>query len=696
MNYDESVFKEKANRRARKIWLVFAILLSANYGSDVAGKLYPVSNYIIFLALCWLPILVGEILLRVRGFATEAYKYNLVIGYGIFYTFVVSTTASPIAFTYALPVTSLLVLYKNKRFMVSCGIFNSLIILGCAVYRYLLGYNSATNLKDYQLELSCIILCYICYVMSIRHLNESDGAMTDSIRSDLKRVVTTVAQVKDACNTIMNGITVVQELASENTHGSGIVVQSLDKLQENNDNLQRSTNSSNEMTSDIHAQVNHVAEMIDQMVELTNTSGQHAKTSSADLENLIRTTNTMAELSGEIEHTLQNFKSDFNMVKEQVGTIEKISNQTNLLALNASIEAARVGEAGKGFAVVAEQIQTLSTETKLSSGQIWQALHHLEETSDKMTASMEETLQLIQLTLDKVTLAGNSITQIASDAVLLGENIQVIDTAMKEVETSNLHLVDNLDEVTGIVADMTKHIADSSEISTRMLSKYDESAANIDSIESVIEALMCELGIGGFMGVEDLHPGIRLSVTFPGSKTCHGELVSRKDHELLVTLSGAPHLATATECSLQATVGNVIYNWAKVRIISEGKGVSSTFLITISSRPKINNRRKFPRLDLSNPCTITIKETGENVEGTLYNISANGFAFLAKDDFFFKHKGASITIKIQDFDLSKHNQFDGIVIRCSNDDGLYIVGCQMPEDDFFLRDYVKQRLKDTP
>ena len=36
MNYDASVFKEKANRRARKIWLIFAILLSANYGSDVA------------------------------------------------------------------------------------------------------------------------------------------------------------------------------------------------------------------------------------------------------------------------------------------------------------------------------------------------------------------------------------------------------------------------------------------------------------------------------------------------------------------------------------------------------------------------------------------------------------------------------------------------------------------------------------
>ena len=59
MNYDESVFKEKANRRARKIWLIFAILLSANYGSDVANGLRTAPYYFVFLLLCWLPILIS-------------------------------------------------------------------------------------------------------------------------------------------------------------------------------------------------------------------------------------------------------------------------------------------------------------------------------------------------------------------------------------------------------------------------------------------------------------------------------------------------------------------------------------------------------------------------------------------------------------------------------------------------------------
>ena len=254
MNYDENAFKEKANRKARRIWLIFALLLSANYGSDAASGAYPASDYIVFLILCWLPFLSGEILLRVKGKATDKYRYDLVIGYGIFYTFVLCTTESSIAFTYILPVTSLLVIYKNKNFMIKCGIANTIIIVAAAVFRYMSGFNSAANMKDYQLQLSCIILCYICYVMSIKHLNESDGAMTDSIKADLDRVVTTVEKVKTASNTIMDGITVVSELASENKHGAEVVVLGMNELTDNSSRLMNSTASSLDMTTDINSE----------------------------------------------------------------------------------------------------------------------------------------------------------------------------------------------------------------------------------------------------------------------------------------------------------------------------------------------------------------------------------------------------------------------------------------------------------
>ena len=695
MTYDENVFKEKANRKARKIWIVFAVLLSANYGSDASGGLYPTTSYLIFLALCWLPLIFGEVLLRVKGWATELYRYDLVIGYGIFYTFVICTTASPIAFTYILPVTSLLVLYKNRKFMINCGIVNSLIIVGAAVYRYMLGFNSASDMKNYQLQLSCIILCYICYVMSIRHLNESDGAMTDSIKADLHRVVTTVEQVKTSSNTILDGITVVRELASENKHGSDMVMLGMNELTDNNHMLQDRTPSSTQMTSDIRAQVENVVALISEMVSLVGKTESHSSVSAKDLQSLVSTATTMSELSTELENVLQNFQQEFGMVKQETGTIEKITNQTNLLALNASIEAARAGEAGKGFAVVADQIRTLSTETHASSGQIREALSRLDATSAKMTASIEETLKLIQVTLEKVTHTGENVNQIASDSAQLGRHIQVVDNAIKEVESSNTQLVSNMEQVSNIVETITGCIAHSSQTSERMLSKYEETASNINTIEDVMENMMCDLGIGGFMGIEDIQPGMKidLKVAGQGDTEYLGELIEQIPEGLLVSCQKELALTDTASCTLQITAGNILYCWDKAVISPAPEKGAHAFKIIINTRPRINNRRKYPRMDLNNACTIKFKNSDTEYAATMDNISANGFAFLATDNIFTQSKNASITVTIHDFALPDHNVLEGRIIRCSDDNGLFIVGCQMPEDNFYILEYVEKNLE---
>lgn len=696
MDYNENEFKAKANIKARRIWLVFALLLSANYGSDVSQGGYPSTNYIIFLILCWVPFFAGDLLLRIRGKADDRYRYALVIGYGIFYTFLICTTDSPIAFTYILPVVSLLVLYKDQKFMVGCAIANiASVIVSVFYHLVVLGQNTATDQKNYQLQVACLLLCYIGYIMSIRHLIESDGALTDSIKADLKRVVTTVEQVKTASNTIMDGITVVRELATENKHGSDIVVDGMNKLTDHNGQLQSRTASSQEMTGDINSQVQNVASMINDMVSLTAESGKHAKTSSVDLESLVQTAGTMADLSNEVEHILDAFKAEFETVKQETGTIDSISSQTNLLALNASIEAARAGEAGKGFSVVAEQIRKLSTETKDSSGQISEALSRLDEISGKMTSSIEETLKLIQATLEKVTQTGENVNKITQDSSLLGEHIQTIDSAMKEVESSNRQLVENMEQVSSIVETMTTCISDSDETSKRMLSKYEESASNINNIENVIQELMCELGIGGFMGLDDIHAGMKAKVILPKHlerMEYHGEVRSVAENSISLILSDNPQLNGSETCKVQVTVDNVLYCWDQAQIQADTASGSHAYALQLSARPEIKNRRKYPRADVSNPCTITLKDSDTTFSGQLDNISANGFAFLIRDPFFMDHKHADVAIDIQNFALSDQSHLEGHVIRCSDDEGVYIVGCQMPEDNYAIRNYVDSLL----
>ena len=692
MGYDEKIFKAKANIKARRLWLVFAILLTANYGTDTANGSYSISNYIIFVILCWLPFVCGDILLKSKGKDNDRYRLAFVVGYGIFYVFLLCTTTSPIAFTYILPIISLIVIFKDEKFMIYCAVANMLsLIASIAFHIFVLGQNTALDQKNYQLQVACLLLCYIGYIMSVRHLNESDDALTNSIKSDLDRVVTTVEQVKTASNTIMDGITVVRELASENKHGSDLVVDGMNELTGNNGKLQNHTASSQEMTTDISAQVENVAAMINDMVSLTNESGKHAQVSSEDLESLAQTAKTMSELSTEVENILSEFKNEFEMVKNETGTIDDISNQTNLLALNASIEAARAGEAGKGFAVVAEQIRTLSTETRNSSGQISDALTRLDEISGKMTTSIEETLSLIQLTLEKVTQTGENVEKITKDSNKLGSHIREIDTAMQEVESSNQQLVDNMEKVSDIVETMTSCINDSDAVSRKMLSKYDESATNINNIEAVIQALMHELGIGGFMGLDDIRPGMKAKVILTDVKSgneFHCEVKAVDENELKLASSGLS-IESSRPCILNVTVGNVMYCWKKLTITRD-------LVVHIETQPEILNRRKYPRMDLSNNCTIKLKGSDTTFKGKLDNISANGFAFLTKDPYFLDNKGAQITISIDNFALPEHSKLDGYVIRCSNNDGTYIVGCQMPEDNYYIQTYVDEQLRMKP
>ena len=82
------------------------------------------------------------------------------------------------------------------------------------------------------------------------------------------------------------------------------------------------------MTTDISSQVENVAAMINDMVSLTTESGKHAKVSSEDLEGLAQTAKTMSELSTEVENILTTFRDEFEMVKNETGTMTSSIEET--------------------------------------------------------------------------------------------------------------------------------------------------------------------------------------------------------------------------------------------------------------------------------------------------------------------------------------------------------------------------------
>ena len=697
MEYSEKYFATKANKKAMIMWMTMNIVLSVAYALEIVKGLKTVQYYISMELTCWVPFIIGLIILKVKGWDSKDYKYLVGFGYGTFYLFIMLTSPAILAFTYILPITSILVIYKRRTFVVRYGVYSMVITAITIIRNYMSGMNTPSDISNYEIQIAVILFCNIGSIVAINHMVESDGALLDSVKNNLAKVVMTVEQVKVASNHVVDGVAVVRELAEENKDGAALVTESMEDLVTKSNTLSQKIDSSMEMSEDIDKQVADVTELVDHIVSLSEKSTSQATASSKELSNAVEATNRMAHLSAEVEGILNDFRNQFAKVKSETSTIDNISSQTNLLALNASIEAARAGEQGKGFAVVADEIRNLSMGTQTSSNSIMEALKQLETTSDKMTESITQILGLISDALETMKNVNESVGAIAEDSKQLGDEIQVVDAAVKQVEHSNKSMVENMKQVQDIMIAMTESVVDSETTTATMMSKYDETALNITNIETVVGQLVEELGVGGFMSTEDITPGMSLEIYEAGSKIKHeAEIVKVKENALYLepTPANSSYFGDThkKKYEINVIVNNAMYIWKDVTVTKSEKG-DKLYKLQIEGNPKVINRRKHPRLSIKNNCEVLLRSKDQTFKGRMVNISAGGYAFAIQDAAFAKVVGERVQLTISNFDVVKGKALSGVVIRSTNDHGTYIVGCRMLQDNKDIQTYVEKQMK---
>ena len=694
MDYDEKYFKISSNKKALRMWVIIGLALTGAYIAECVKGARTVPYTVLFCFVCWVPFVFTYIFIKIKGWDYDNCKHMVAVGYFIFYFFLLFTSYYHITFAYSFPVVSMLVLYKDRSLMIRCGIMNLFDVMVTFIKDWFTTGFTHDDIVSYEIMFGCVILVYLSYTWAIKHLAESDGAMLDAVKGNLDRVVHSIEKVKVASNSIVDGMNVVRELSDENQEGATDVVRNMESLISNNEVLNERTQSSILATDKISEQVENVAALIKEMVQLMEQSVENAKTSSGQLSEVVQCTNAMANLSKEVEENLKEFSTEFTMVKEETGTIEEINSQTNLLALNASIEAARAGEAGKGFAVVAEEIRKLSEETQVSSGSIRSALQKLEQTSDRMTKSITETLQLVATNLENVMIVDKSVNSITTDSIQLGENIRIVNDAMGEVEDSNQNMVDNMNQVNEVVELMTQNISVADETVKVMRSKYDETSSNIILIEGTVGTLIEDLGSGGFMGKEDLKAGMYLSVYEEGAmpKKEYKGIISNVDEKGALQVDSLKcegeelSYDRKQKYTVQIIVDNNVYGWDDTEVVYR----DSKYSIAVNGNPKVVNRRKYPRMPLKAACEIRLSGSDHVCEGQMLNISANGYAIQTQDKAILDTKDTMITVHTKGFTFLEDMPLRGYVIRITDNEGTYIVGCRMLEDNKAIYDYVNQ------
>ena len=211
MEYYEKYFAKSANKKTMIMWLVVGLVLSAAYAIEIVKGLKSVQYFVFMELICWVPFIVGLIVLKVKGWDTKYYQDIVGFGYGFFYLYIMVTSPGTLAFTYVLPITGILIIYKNKHLIIRCGIATIAVLIYSIVRNYMNGMNTASDISNYEIQLGMILFCYIGYIVAINHMINSDNSMLSSVKSNLDKVVTTVEKVKTASNSVVDGVTVVRE-----------------------------------------------------------------------------------------------------------------------------------------------------------------------------------------------------------------------------------------------------------------------------------------------------------------------------------------------------------------------------------------------------------------------------------------------------------------------------------------------------
>lgn len=135
-----------------------------------------------------------------------------------------------------------------------------------------------------------------------------------------------------------------------------------------------------------------------------------------------------------------------------------------------------------------------------------------------------------------------------------------------------------------------------------------------------------------------------------------------------------------------------MYEWNSIQVYKTELAGVPYYKLQIRSNPIVKNRRKYPRMAMRNYCGFNVGSGTRDYLGMMVNISAGGFAFESKEEILADAIGEQVRINIRNFELESESQLEGVIIRVTDNDGKYIVGCRMPSDNMVIKDYVEEKM----
>lgn len=211
----------------------------------------------------------------------------------------------------------------------------------------------------------------------------------DSIENSLKGII----------KSLNNNMSQIVESAEQITDGSEQIAEGAQSLSQG----------ATEQASSIEELAATIEEMTEQISENAK-NAEKAKEVSVEASRIVEQGNIQVN---DMNEAMEIINEKSREIAKIIKVIDDIAFQTNILALNAAVEAARAGSAGKGFAVVAEEVRNLASKSAEAAKQTSELIENSIYAVDKGNMIASKTKETLEVIVDKVNSAVESIEEIA-------------------------------------------------------------------------------------------------------------------------------------------------------------------------------------------------------------------------------------------------------------------------------------------
>ena len=215
-----------------------------------------------------------------------------------------------------------------------------------------------------------------------------------------------------------------------------------------------SSRQQSEAASSMAAAVEEMTVSIDQVSEnaheartLSKRSGELSEQGAGVIQNAATEMSQISDSVKESSQIIAVLEQQSGEISAIVNVIKEIADQTNLLALNAAIEAARAGEQGRGFAVVADEVRKLAERTSKSTQEIAVMIQKIQGGTHGAFASMESGVTRVSNGVALANQAGDSITQIKTEAARVVQVVSDISDSLKEQSVASSDIAKNVEKI---------------------------------------------------------------------------------------------------------------------------------------------------------------------------------------------------------------------------------------------------------